>query len=582
MTDSTVLSLSHRLPADLQQQLQATLERALAERWVERIWRRDTSLWTADAKVAQSIEQRLGWLDAPAQFRERIEPIEAFAQGVRAEGFEAALVCGMGGSSLAPEVLASAYPLAESGIPLRVLDSTDPESVLAARASSDPLRTLYIIATKSGTTSETLAFLAYLWQVADELHTNIPAAAPGQHFVAITDPGGSREHIPHTDLFRNIFLNPTDVGGRYSALTYVGLVPAALLGLGLRGLLDDAVLMAERCRETEVRNPGLWLGAALGTFARAGRDKLTLVIEPRLSSFGAWLEQLIAESTGKQGVGIVPIDGEPLGPPDVYDDDRLFVRLAGSAADDMWRDGTSAALDALAAAGQPVIDIALAESEGLGGEFFRWEFATAIAGAVLEINPFDEPNVTESKQNTERILEGYRLTGELPAEEVMAEEPPLLLIGDAPLRLTERCGSAAEELRRHLGRSRPRGYIALQAFIAPSAERDAALRGIQQLLRDGTRRAVAVGYGPRFLHSTGQLHKGGPRTGCFIQLVADQPDDLPIPGRRETFGMLIDAQALGDFTSLESNELPVMRVHLGDDPDTGLAALREVLLESIS
>jgi glucose-6-phosphate isomerase len=581
MTDATALNLSQQLPPELREHFEAALERAISERWVERMWRRDTSLWSDDRRVAASIEERLGWLDAPAHFRERVEELDAFAEGVRREGFESVVVCGMGGSSLAPEVLASALPLSETGLSLRVLDSTDPEQVLAVQQASDPQRTLYLIATKSGSTTETLAFLAHFWQLADELHTGIPASAPGQHFAAITDPGRSLEHIPHTDLFRSIFLNPPDVGGRYSALTYVGLVPAALLGLDLHALLDDAALMAERCREPEARNPGLWLGTMLGALARAGRDKLTLIIEPRLASFGAWLEQLIAESTGKRGVGIVPVDGDVLGPAEIYGDDRVFVRLGG-LTDDAWRSATGTRLDALAAAGQPIIDLALAQGEGLGGEFFRWEFATAVCGAVLGINPFDEPNVTESKENTGRVLDHYRRTGELPAEEIMVEEPPLRLIGDAPLRLSGNHGQAANELRRHLARVGPRGYIGVQAFIAPSPERDALLRSIQQLLRDGTGRATTLGYGPRFLHSTGQLHKGGPRTGCFIQLVADHPDDLPIPGRQETFGMLIDAQAMGDFISLEAHELAVLRVHLGDDPQAGLEALRGALSEALS
>ncbi len=582
MSNATALSPFQMLPTDLREQVEQALQRAVEERWADRLWQRDATLWTTEPSVAALIGERLGWLDAPPDFRDRIEVLEAFARGVRAEGFEAAVVCGMGGSSLAPEVLASAWPRGEAGIPVRVLDSTDPQAVRAAQMASDAQRTLYLIATKSGTTTETLAFLAHFWHVADELHTGIPEAAPGQHFVAISDPGRSLERIPHTDLFREVFLNPADVGGRYSALTYVGLVPAALLDLDLRAVLDDAVLMAERCREPEARNPGLSLGVALGVLARAGRDKLTLVIEPRLAAFGAWLEQLVAESTGKRGVGILPVDGEPLAAPEAYADDRLFVRVAG-AGDSEWRRNSGAALERLAAVGQPVIDIVLAEGEGLGGEFFRWQFATAICGAVLGINPFDEPNVTESKQNTDSLLDHYRRTGSLPPEDVLVEDPPLRLIGDAPLRLTGGDhGTAADELRRHLARARPLGYISVGAFIAPTPGRDAALRALQQMLRDGTGRATTVGYGPRFLHSTGQLHKGGPPTGCFIQLVADHPDDLPIPGRRESFGMLIDAEAQGDFVSLEGHELPVMRVHLGDNPDSGLEALRAALEEALS
>jgi glucose-6-phosphate isomerase len=564
-----------RLPAPARQAYDDAMRRALDETWVARLWQRDAGLWTTDEAAVRSIGNRLGWLDAPQEFRDRLPALEAFGRAAREEGFEAALVAGMGGSSLAPEVLARSLAASEPGLRLRILDSTDPQAVAAAQAAEDPRRTLYLIASKSGTTTETLAFLAHFWRVQDELHRDIPASAAGQHFVAITDPGRSLDAIPHTDLFRHVFLNPEDVGGRYSALTYVGLVPAALMGIDLGALLDDAVLMTERCREPEARNPGLWLGLALGALAAGGRDKLTFVIEPRLAAFGAWAEQLVAESTGKQGRGIVPVDGEELAEPAAYGDDRVFVRIAGQQ-DGAWLDRAGAALDRLADAGQPVIDLALADGEGLGGEFVRWMFATAFAGAVLGVNPFDEPNVTESKNNTARVLEQLHATGRQADVEVLAREKPLVLIADAGLR-DGTDGSLVEHLRRHLARLQPDGYLAVQAYFGQTAERDDALRDIQRLLRDSTRRAVTVGYGPRFLHSTGQLHKGGPPTGCFIQLTVDHVDDLEIPGRQETFGMLIDAQAAGDFQALEAHRLPVVRVHLGRDPEQGLDALRDAL-----
>jgi hypothetical protein len=506
---------------------------------------------------------------------------------VRAEGFEAAVVCGMGGSSLAPEVLARSLPLGPGGLRVTVLDSTDPSAVAAAQSASDPRRTLYLIASKSGTTTETLAFLAHFWHVADELHADIPASRAAEHFVTITDPGRSLEAIPHSDLFRSVFLNPADVGGRYSALTYVGLVPAALMDLDVAALLDDALAMSERCRDEGGDNPGLWLGAVLGALALAGHDKLTFVIEPRLSAFAAWAEQLVAESTGKRGRGIVPIDGEPLGPPAVYGDDRVFVRLGGSA-DERWRSQTGAALDTLAAAGQPIIDLPLSGGAGLGGEFFRWQFATAVAGALLGVNPFDEPNVAESKANTGRVLGEFHDSGRLPAIEPIALDGPLQLVGDAPLRLSGEPGALmhaprtlSAELRRHLDRLRPDGYLSIHAYLAHTPAREGALRAIQALLRDGTRHAVTLGYGPRFLHSTGQLHKGGPPSGVFVQLTADHPADLPVAGRRETFGTLIDAQALGDFHALETHELPVARIHLGADPESALGALRDALAQAL-
>jgi glucose-6-phosphate isomerase len=574
--------LPMRLPSALRGPVEDAITRALDGKWAERLWARDPTMWSDDEQIKERIAGRLGWLDAPEDFSERTAELTAFGEAAAAEGFTRALVCGMGGSSLAPEVLARSFPMSRTGIAVSVLDSTDPAAVRHATEEAGPDSALYLIASKSGTTTETLAFLAHLWSGAEEVHGATPKARAGEHFVAITDPGKSLEAIPDADAFRSVFLNPEDVGGRYSALTYVGMVPAALLGLDLDELLRDARLMAVRCRATDTTNPGVWLGAALAALARNGRDKLTFVIEPELASLGAWLEQLIAESTGKQGTGIIPVDGEPLsGDPSVYGSDRVFVRL-GRLSGDAWQAETDASLDALAAAGHPVIDLSLEHGEWLGGEFFRWEFATAICGAALGIDPFDEPNVTESKENTRRVLEAFEAEGALPVEAPLAEEGRLRLFGDAPLRLSEPGADLASELRRHLARARPNGYLSLHAYLAATPERDALLRDLQGLLRDRTGRAVTLGYGPRFLHSTGQLHKGGTPSGCFLQLVAQHPDDLPIPGRQESFGVLIDAQALGDLASLESHDLPVMRVDLSDDSDAGLAELRTALEQALS
>ena len=562
-----------RLPPELDRAFNELLQRAIDERWAERIWARDVTVWTEDTEVGEKIANRLGWLDAPASFLERADLLKAFAEGILGEGFAQAIVCGMGGSSLAPEVIARTYPAAERGIPLYVLDSTDPVAVLAMREVHDPLQTLYLIATKSGTTTETLSFLGYFWAVLDDLHHAIPDSAPGQHFVAITDPGKSVDAIPHNEAFREVFLNPADVGGRYSALTYVGLVPAALLGVDLRALLEGAGRMADRCRDAGPDNPGVRLGALMASMARAGRDKLTLIVDPAIPSFGAWAEQLIAESTGKQGTGIVPIDGEPLGASAVYGDDRVFVRILAADGDASWRAQSDAALEELAGAGHPVVDLEVRPDEGLGGEFFRWEYATAVAGAGMGVNPFDEPNVTESKDNTRRVLAQYAESGELPRPEPMATEGRLALVPDAALRLTGEEKDLPRELARHLARARPGAYVAFQAYFASVPHRDRELEELRRLVRDRTRLATTVGYGPRFLHSTGQLHKGGPRTGCFIQLVVSHPVDAPIPDGETTFGTLIDAQALGDFQSLESHELPVVQIHLSDDPEAGLAAL---------
>jgi glucose-6-phosphate isomerase len=541
---------SRRLPADLEKAVAKAQASATQVDWAGRLWARDPLMWARDYDEADKIANRLGWLDLPTHFNDDVEALVAFAQAIRDEGFDAAVVCGMGGSSLAPDVLAASFPVTEGAIPVRILDSTDPAALAQATAASDPARTLYLISSKSGTTTETLAFMAHFWQAEDDIHKDIPQGLAGQHFVAVTDPPPSLDAIPHSDLMREVFLNPSDVGGRYSALSYVGLVPAALMGLDLQGMLDAAAQMAEDCRSPSDDNPGIWLGVTLGALAKSGRDKLTLVIEPGVARLGAWIEQLVAESTGKHGVGIVPIDGETLASPDRYGTDRVFVRIS-SSADPAWHSTSGAALDALAAAGHPVINLVLDSGiSGLGAEFFRWEFATAVAGIVLGINPFDEPNVTESKDNTKRVLEQFSRTGTVTLP--------------APIDLGN--------LDRHLKRAKDHGYYAIQAYIAPSPSRDRALREAADALRDATKLAVTTGYGPRFLHSTGQLHKGGAPIGCFIQLTAGHPDDLPIPGWKESFGTLIDAQAAGDFAALEAHGLPVARVDLGDDVESGLAA----------
>jgi len=579
----------------------AAVERARDERWAERLFDRDPSLWSSDARVQAAIADRLGWLDAPEHFSDHIPDLEGFGQGIVAAGFRTAVVMGMGGSSLAPEVLARTFGTKDGAVAIEILDSTHPDAVSRVIEALDPLSTLWIVASKSGTTTEPLAFQAAAWaRIKEALEAQGSDQSPGELMIAITDPGKSVAAIPHHDELRETFLNPPDIGGRYSALTYVGLVPAALMGIDLDPFLANASAMLARSREPEPsRNPGVSLGLALGVLARAGRDKLTLLPDPEISSFGSWAEQLIAESTGKQGVGIVPVDLEPLGKPAAYGSDRVFVRLsmAGSAG----LAGADALVDALQAAGHPVIRIHLADTVDLAGEFVRWEIATAIAGAVLGIDPFDQPNVEEAKELTRRVLAAHTAVDqadpespggwgmasdvEVPDPEsvpILAEGDGIVLVGDAPLRLTSGDGTLVGELRRHLARRKPNAYLAIQAFIAPAPERDAAIARIRTLLRDWTGRATTAGYGPRFLHSTGQLHKGGPPTGWFVQLTEDHEQDREIPGWPYTFGQLIAAQVEGDFAAIESHDLPILRVHLGRDPVAGLAALERALVAALA
>ena len=560
-------------------------QRARDERWVKRLWDRDPTLWSANERVQAAILDRLGWLDAPQHFTEQIAALEGFGEGVRDAGFTTAVVGGMGGSSLAPDVLHLTFGSSEGWLGLRILDSTDPAAVAATVDDLDPLATLWIVASKSGTTTEPLAFQADAWSRAERALRAQHAPRnehAGELMVAITDPGRSVEAIPHHNELREVFLNPPDIGGRYCALTYIGLVPASLIGLDLDPFLASGVAMADACREPAPEaNPGVSLGLAIGTLAKAGRDKLTFIPDPAIDSFGAWAEQLIAESTGKHGTGIVPIDREPLGAIEAYGKDRVFVRLTVDGGDG-WPEGDTFA-NAAEAAGHPVIRIAIADLIDLGAEAFRWEVATAIAGAVLGIDPFDQPNVEEAKELTRTVLKAAE-SGEKPAPPPPAlvedAERGLALHGDAALRLTAGDGSLVGELARHLARRKSNAYLAIQAFIAPSAETEAALQRIRVLLRDATHNATTVGFGPRFLHSTGQLHKGGPSTGWFLQLTTDHPVDRPIPGWPYTFGRLIDAQAEGDFAAIESHDLPILRVHLAD-LDSGLAALEAALREAL-
>ncbi len=563
----------------------AAVERARVEDWATRLFARDVTLWTADPRIGEAIAERLGWLDAPTHFAEQIAGLEGFGDAVVDEGYGTAVVAGMGGSSLTPDLLRRTFGSSDGYLALRILDSTDPAFVAATLDDLDPLRTLVIIASKSGTTTEPNAFLAYAWDRAERALKAVPHHRyehPGAYFAAVTDPDAVR-HIAHTDDFREVFLNPPDIGGRYSALTYVGLVPASLVGIDLDALLASGLAMAGACREPDpAANPGVSLGLAIGTLARAGRDKLTILADDEVIAFGAWLEQLITESTGKRGMGIVPVDLEPLGAVEHYGSDRAFVRIALAGGTDGGREALAGALEA---AGHPVIRIDIADPIDLGAEAYRWEVATAIAGAILGIDPFDQPNVEEAKQLTRERLEAV---GNGRADEARSAVPEpiaagdgLTLHGDAALRLTAGDGDVVGELARHLARRRPDAYLCLQAFIAPTPARDEAVGRIRSLLRDRTGRATTAGYGPRFLHSTGQLHKGGPPTGWFIQLTADHPTDLGIPGWPYTFGQLIDAQAAGDLGAIEAHDLPIVRVHLGADPDAGLAALERALAAAL-
>jgi glucose-6-phosphate isomerase len=528
----------------------ATLEE---RRFVTRLWIKDASLWVDDSAQQAVIRNRLGWLTSPTLMREHATEIEEFADDIRRSHYTHVLLLGMGGATLCPEVLALTFG-PKAGFPaLLLLDSTDPMAIRAALNRINLPSTLFVVASKSGLTTETLAFYAFFReQVEHASH-----AKPGSQFVAITDAGTPLEKLAKAQGFRKIFLNPPTIGGRFSALSYFGLIPGALAGVDVATLLERAVAAEKEARDSvPIReNPGVLLGAELAACGAAGRDKVTFVLSPTLAPLGVWLEQLLAESLGKSGRGLIPVDGEPLGPPRAYSFDRVFVAIRLAADAPAFEPG----LAALEAAGHPVIRTTLREPLDLGAEFFRWEIATATIGALLAVNPFDEPNVQESKDLTAKLLAAYRTSRRLPEWPVDREENGIaLLTGDNTKPLT-----VSEGLAAHLAQARPGDYLAFQAYMPRKPEITEGLQELRRLVRDRTTLAVTVGYGPRYLHSTGQLHKGGPPNGLFIQVTTDDPDDLTIPGEEYTFSVLKNAQALGDLEALRNKGRRVIRVHLG-------------------
>ena len=525
----------------------------------KRIWQKDASLWKSDEDSVKNIKNSLGWLTVADEMIGVVDDLVAFATSVRDRGFQHVMVCGMGGSSLCPEVLASTFGR-QPGFPeLLVLDSTDPDVIAAFMKRIDVERCLFIIASKSGSTTEPNVFYKFWYEEVSNVRDN-----PGDNFVAITDPGSPLIKTAEELKFHRTFLNQSDIGGRYSALSYFGMVPAALMGLDVRDLLDAARL-AEKAL-----NPAVDLGTAIGDHANEGRDKLTLVIDQKLETLGLWIEQLIAESTGKEGKGILPVNGEPLGTPDVYGNDRLFVSIAlGSTSEE-----TKKKLDALAAAGHPVINRKVDNLYDLGAEFFEWEFATAVAGWRLGINPFDQPNVQEAKDATKELLSSFERRGQLDERNKIAADDLMTIYGGDD---AEEAESVSEVLRRELATIKPGDYIAFLNYIEETPEVDRMFQELRVQLREKTHCAVTIGYGPRFLHSTGQLHKGGPDTGVFFQIIANDKVDFAIPGEPYTFTILKQAQALGDFRALVKRGRRVICLDLGDHTVEGLAQLENVL-----
>jgi glucose-6-phosphate isomerase len=535
------------------------------ERVADRLWARDGTLWGASGKDPDEVAAWLGWLDLPEGMSGRVEELEHLARDVRADGYPRAAVLGMGGSSLAPEVFSRVFGHrgrpGPDGMDLRILDSTHPDAVRGFREWAQSARTLFCVSSKSGSTTEPNAF-----------HAAMSAFAPALDFVAITDPGSSLADLARAQEFRAIVEGRPDVGGRYSALSVFGLFPAALAGVDLSRLLANAAAMAERCRLPAMNNWGLWLGVWMGEAALAGRDKLTILAPERLQPFADWAEQLVAESTGKQGTGIIPIVREPLLEPEAYSDDRVFVAIN---THDHPGGPMNEVADSLERLGHPVERLELEDIYDLGGQFFQWELATAAAGLVLGIDPFDQPNVQESKDATRSLLDTHRRQGSLPQPAPLVAETGVAAYGD-PGAIGDEPVSVDGAVRALVETVQAGDYVAILVYLPQDPDVEAKLQGLRGRLARQLGVATTLGFGPRFLHSTGQLHKGGPASGVFLQITAEPRRDLPIPGWEESFGTLVAAQALGDLESLQSRGRRVLRLHFAQ-PDDVPRRLAELL-----
>lgn len=562
-----------KLPAPLAAALKSQVNDWRAEGKVTRLWERDASLWT-DSDEANW----LGWLTIAEDQLAHLHELTAIAEDARKGGFSHALLLGMGGSSLCPEVLKMTFGKIAGAPELHVLDSTDPAQIKAMQQKVDLANTLFIVSSKSGSTLEPNIFKQYFFELVKQV---VGPENAGSRFIAITDPGSKMEHVAQGDKFRHVFHGLPSIGGRYSALSDFGMVPAAVMGLDTQKFLDRTEEMAHACKSCVPveDNPGVMLGIILGTLATSGRDKVTILASPGISDLGAWLEQLLAESTGKEGHGIIPVDREKLGPPTVYGQDRVFAYLRLESAPDRAQDERVLALEA---DGHPVIRISVGDVYDLGQEFLRWEIATAVAGSIIGINAFNQPDVEASKVATRNLTSEYERTGSLPAELPIFEDGGIKLFTDkknaaALAQATGSDKSLDSYLRAHLDRLKAGDYFALLAYVPMFAEHEDVLQQMRHAVRDRRRVATCLGFGPRFLHSTGQAYKGGPNSGVFLQITCEDANDLPVPGQKYTFGIVKAAQARGDFQVLADRNRRALRVHLGSDVKADLSKLNAAL-----
>jgi transaldolase / glucose-6-phosphate isomerase len=570
MLGGAIARLSIALPDALKAEVDKTRDAWRAKGTLRELWAGEASVWTGGDEA-----KWLGWLRIVDDRVADLPRLESFQAEVKEAGFSHVLLLGMGGSSLGPEVLAQTLGQQvggrQAGYPeLLVLDSTDPQQIADFEGRVDLPKTLCIVSSKSGSTLEPNILKAYFF---DRMSKAVGDKA-GQHFVAVTDPGSKMQGVAEKDGFRHVFMGDPAIGGRYSVLSNFGMVPAAAMGVDLAAFLKATSLMVRSCAAGTPpdANPGVQLGIALGQACRAGRDKVTIVAGPGLEDVGAWLEQLLAESTGKQGHGIVPVDNEALGAPEVYGSDRVFaaLSLAGKPADE-------AKLKALEAAGHPVVRLELAAPMDVGQAFYLWEFATAVAGSVIGIDPFDQPDVEASKVETRKLTDAYNESGSLPSEAPFLEEDGIALFTDAANQAALGTGGLDAAIKALFGRAKPGDYVAILAYIQRNAAHIAAVQAMRMRIRDRTRLATCVGFGPRFLHSTGQAYKGGPNSGLFLQITADDAADLAVPGERYSFGVVKAAQARGDFDVLAERKRRALRVHLGRDVEAGLARLARAI-----
>ncbi len=570
-----------RLKTSLPDKLAASVKTTMAE-WqaggrMKRLWQKDASLWTGSDEASW-----LGWLDIVDEQIAHRDQLRKVAEDVQSAGFQHVLLLGMGGSSLCPEVLRMTFGKIPGFPELHVLDSTDPAQVKEFESHVDIAKTLFIVSSKSGSTLEPNIFKQYFFERTKQ---TVGADKAGSHFIAITDPGSKMQQVAEADRFRAIFYGRPSIGGRYSALSNFGMVPAAIMGLDTKKFLDRTAEMVRACGEgvTVEENPGAVLGIILGTAASARHDKVTIITSPGISDLGAWLEQLLAESTGKLGKGIIPVDREQLAAPETYGNDRVFVHIRLESETNAEQDGKIAALEKI---GHPAVRIVVADTYDLGQEFFRWEIATAVAGSILGINAFNQPDVEASKIATKNLTTEYEKTNSLPPEKPVLEEGRVRVFTDEKnaAELAKTVGgdkSLGGYLKAHLGRIKAGDYFAVLAYIQMNPEHEGTLQEIRHAVRDKKRVATCLGFGPRFLHSTGQAYKGGPNSGVFLQITCDDAVDLPVPGQKYTFGVVKAAQARGDFQVLAERGRRALRLHLGPDVKAGLATLSAAVKKAL-